>query len=156
MRRSALLLVLLTAVGGLTACESIRTWTPSLVRPYRPDMQQGNIVTQEMVDQLRPGMTRDQIRFLLGTPILKNLFQESRWDYVYYLKRGQTDEQQLRRLTLFFKDGRLERFDSDPMPPETLADNLILGKNPKFAPKAPPRTGPVPAAASPSSSAPTP
>jgi outer membrane protein assembly factor BamE (lipoprotein component of BamABCDE complex) len=69
--------------------------------------------------------------------MLKNLFQEARWDYVYYLRRGSNDEEQLRRLTILFKDGKVDSFNSDPMPSETMADNLILGRDPKFVPKAP-------------------
>jgi outer membrane protein assembly factor BamE len=137
MNRSVHLLALLGAILLLPGCESVRNWTPPLIQPYRPDMQQGNIITKEMVDQLRPGMTRDQVRFLLGTPMVKNLFQENRWDYVYYLKRGKGGEQQLRRLTIAFKDGKLDTFNADDMPPETMADNLILGKNPKFHPTPP-------------------
>jgi len=122
----------------LVACESVRQWTPPLLQPYRPDVQQGNVVTKEMVEQLAAGMTRDQVRFLLGTPALVSVFHQDRWDYVYLLKRGKGSEEQTRRLTVFFKDSRVERFQSDDMPPEALADNLILGRKPKATPKAPP------------------
>ena len=61
------------------ACSS--SWIPGTLRPYRPDVQQGNVVTKDMVDQLRPGMTRDQVRFLLGTPMLTDVFHQDRWDY---------------------------------------------------------------------------
>jgi outer membrane protein assembly factor BamE len=66
------------------------------------------------------------------------VFHQDRWDYVYLLKRGTGSEVQSRRLTVFFKDGRLDRFSTDDMPPEALADNLILGRNPKSLPKPPP------------------
>lgn len=122
----------------LVACESVRERMPNLLQPYRPDVQQGNVVTKEMVDGLVPGMTRDQVRFLLGTPALVSVFHQDRWDYVYLLKRGTGSEVQSRRLTVYFKDNRLERFASDDMPPEALADNLILGRNPKSLPKPPP------------------
>jgi outer membrane protein assembly factor BamE len=127
------------AVPVLVACESARSWAPTFIQPYRPDVQQGNVVTQEMVDQLAAGMTRDQVRFLLGTPALVSVFHQDRWDYVYLLKRGKGAEVQSRRLTVFFKDNRVERFDADEMPPEALADNLILGRKPKALPKPPPR-----------------
>ncbi len=126
------------ALLALAGCESVRTWTPSLLRPYRPDVQQGNVVTREMVDQLHSGMSRDQVRFLLGTPLLTSVFHQDRWDYVYRLARG-SGEVQARKLVVFFKDNRLERFESDEMPPEALADNLILGRKPKAAPKPPPK-----------------
>ncbi len=131
------------AVLVLAGCESVRTWTPTFLRPYRPDVQQGNVVTKEMVDQLRPGMTREQVRFLLGTPLLASVFHQDRWDYVYRLARG-SGEVQMRKLVVFFKDNRLERFESDEMPSEALADNLILGRKPKAAPKPPPQKPPAP------------
>jgi len=127
----------------LVACESTRRWVPDFMEPYRPDVQQGNVVTKEMVDQLANGMTRDQVRFLMGTPALVSVFRQDRWDYVYLLKRGVGSEVQSRRLTVFFKDNRVESFESDAMPPEALADNLILGRNPKAVPKAPPKEEPL-------------
>jgi outer membrane protein assembly factor BamE len=126
------------ALCVLTGCESFRTWTPTFLKPYRPDVQQGNVVTKEMVDQLRPGMSREQVRFLLGTPLLTSIFHQDRWDYVFRLARG-SGEVQSRKLAVFFKDNRLDRFESDDMPPEALADNLILGRQPKAAPKPPPK-----------------
>jgi outer membrane protein assembly factor BamE len=122
----------------LVGCESVRQWTPPILQPYRPDVQQGNVVTKEMVDQLAAGMTRDQVRFLMGTPALVSVFHQDRWDYVYLLKRGKGSEEQSRRLTVYFRENRVERFESDTMPPEALADNLILGRNPKALPKPPP------------------
>jgi outer membrane protein assembly factor BamE len=122
----------------LVACESVRERMPDFLQPYRPDVQQGNVVTKEMADGLAPGMSRDQVRFLLGTPALVSVFHQDRWDYVYLLKRGTGSEVQSRRLTVYFKDNRVERFVADEMPPEALADNLILGRKPKSLPKPPP------------------
>ena len=85
---------------ALTGCESMRGWVPPLIQPYRPDVQQGNVVTREMVEQLREGMSREQVRFLLGTPMLSSPFHAERWDYVYFLKRGKGSETQSRRLTV--------------------------------------------------------
>jgi outer membrane protein assembly factor BamE len=104
-------------------------WVPPILQPYRPDIQQGNVLTKEMVDQLRPGMSREQVRFLLGTPTLTSAFHQDRWDYVYLLKRGTGGEIQQRQLTVWFKDNRMAEFRSDEMPPETMADNLILGRD---------------------------
>jgi len=79
------------------------------------DIQQGNVVTQEMVAKLQPGMTRSQVRFALGTPLVVDPFREDRWDYVYvYLKRGEVVEQ--RRLVIVFKDDKLARIEGDTMP----------------------------------------
>lgn len=128
-----------TVVALLAACESVRGWAPPIVQPYRPDVPQGNIITKEMVEQLRPGMSREQVRFLLGTPLVTSVFHQDRWDYVYHLKRGKGTEVQTRKMAVWFKDGRLDRFTADDMPAETLADNLILGRNPKEVPKAPPK-----------------
>ncbi len=119
----------LTAALLLAGCESMRTWVPPILQPYRPDIQQGNVVTKEMVEQLRPGMSREQVRFLLGTPLLTSVFHQERWDYAYLLKRGKGNDVQQRRLTVWFKDNRLAEFKSDEMPPETMADNLILGRD---------------------------
>ena len=71
----------------LVAASPCASWVPTLIQPYRPDVQQGNVVTREMVDQIAAGMTRDQLRFLLGTPALVSVFHQDRWDYVYLLKR---------------------------------------------------------------------
>jgi outer membrane protein assembly factor BamE len=126
-------------VVSLTGCGSMRSWAPTFIQPYRPDVQQGNVVTKEMVDQLRESMTRDQVRFLLGTPLLTSIFHQERWDYVYYLQRGKGDERQLRHLVVLFKNDRLASYQSDQMPEEKMADNLILGRNPKAIPQAPPK-----------------
>ncbi len=96
---------------------SAASWAPTFLGPYRPDVHQGNIISKEMVDQLRIGMTRDQVRFMLGTPLMSSEFRKDRVDYVYYLNPLKGPVQN-RRLTLFFKDNRLERFETDPMPTE--------------------------------------
>ncbi len=135
----ALRLLLAAALAPLlVACQSTLERMPPLLQPYQPDVQQGNVVTKEMVEGLAPGMSREQVRFLLGTPALTSVFHQDRWDYVYLLKRGNSREVQSRRLTVYFKDNRVERFVSDDMPPEALADNLILGRKPKATPKPPP------------------
>ncbi len=132
------LAALAPAVVGCAAMrESYRSFAPTFIQAYRPDVQQGNVVTREMADQLRQGMTREQVRLLLGTPVLNSAFHADRWDYVYYLKRGKGTEVQQRRLTLHFADNRLDRFVADELPPEAQADNLILGRNPKALPKPP-------------------
>lgn len=124
--------------GMATSMSAVTGWAPTFLGPYRPDVHQGNIVTQEMVDQLRQGMTREQVRFMLGTPLLTSDFHRDRWDYPYYLNplKGQV---QSRRLTVFFKDNRVDRFVADEMPSETVADAMILGPNARRPPKQPPR-----------------
>ena len=78
-------------------------------------MQQGNIVTEEMVDRLEPGMSKSQVRFLLGTPMLTDLFHTDRWDYTYTIRRGH-DETQFTRLTLRFQDDELVQVEGDLRP----------------------------------------
>ena len=85
--------------------------------PYRPDIQQGNFVSQEMLNQLKVGQTRDQVRFLLGTPLLTDMFHADRWDYPFYLARG-NGELTTSRVTVYFKDGVVERFDGGNLPTE--------------------------------------
>jgi outer membrane protein assembly factor BamE len=80
--------------------------------PYRIDIQQGNFVSQEMVAQLKRGMTKDQVRFVLGTPLVTDIFHADRWDYVYLLDRPGKPRVQ-RRLAVFFEDGKLARLDGD-------------------------------------------
>jgi outer membrane protein assembly factor BamE len=144
MMRTALLFCLAALCVANSACSS--SYVPNVLRPYRPDVQQGNIITRDMVEQLRPGMTRDQVRFLLGTPMLTDIFHQDRWDYTYYLRR-KSGETQIRKLSIRFAEGKLTKFDSDAMPTEPLADSLILGqKAPKPVSSRPPAVAPAPAA----------
>jgi outer membrane protein assembly factor BamE len=85
--------------------------------PYRPDIQQGNFVSQEMLDQLKPGMSRDQVKFVLGTPLLADIFHADRWDYPFYLARG-NGELTTSRVTVFFKDNKVDHFDGGHLPSE--------------------------------------
>jgi outer membrane protein assembly factor BamE len=85
------------------------------ITPYKIDIQQGNVVTQEMVAKLKPGMTRSQVRFILGTPLVTDVFHGDRWDYVYrYQKAGKLVEE--RRLALFFEKDLLKRVEGDVVP----------------------------------------
>ncbi len=84
-----------------------------LITPYRIEIQQGNYVTQEMAAQLKPGLTRDQVRFVMGTPLLTDIFHEERWDYVFVRQRANSKEVEHRRIAVFFEDGKLKRVDGD-------------------------------------------
>jgi outer membrane protein assembly factor BamE len=95
---------ILTLVGLLllAGCSSV----PSLL--YKIEIQQGNAITQEMVNKLKPGMTRSQVRFALGSPMISDAFHENRWDYVYRLEqKGKLVEQ--RHLAVFFEGDKLVR-----------------------------------------------
>ncbi|MBZ0145382.1 MAG: outer membrane protein assembly factor BamE [Rhodocyclaceae bacterium] len=97
----------------LAACSNMQMPdVTSAVTPYRIDIRQGNFVTQEMVAQLKPGMTRDQVRFILGTPLVADIFHADRWDYIYSFKPGR-GEAQLRRFAVFFEGNRLARVAGD-------------------------------------------
>lgn len=84
------------------------------LKPYRIDIQQGNVVSAEQFAQLRVGMTREQVRFLLGTPLLTDIFHERRWDYRYRMARGDTGEVTSRGIAIHFAaNGMVERIDAD-------------------------------------------
>ena len=105
-RPSILIALLLAGCQGLLL--------PSIT-PYRMDIQQGNVVTQEMVAKLQPGMTRSQVRFALGTPLVVDPFRNDRWDYVYqFAKRGVVTEQ--RRIAVIFQNDKLARIEGDVVP----------------------------------------
>ncbi len=87
--------------------------------PYKMEIQQGNYVDQDMVSRLKTGMTRDQVRFVLGTPLVADVFHADRWDYVF-VKDPQTGPAQERRLSVFFQDGKLTRVEGDVVPAKAL------------------------------------
>lgn len=109
MFRSPLLL-LCAVVSLLAACGS----TLSSINAYKIDIQQGNVLTQEMVAQLKPGQTREQVRYILGTPLLADIFHQQRWDYAYSYRNGRTGTVEKRYFSVFFdKDNRLEKVSGD-------------------------------------------
>jgi len=95
----------------LAACSNTPQITNYLT-PYRIDVRQGNFVSQEMVAQLKPGLTREQVRFILGSPLVADMFHADRWDYVYRFQPGKGEIQQ-RVLTVFFIDNKLTRVAGD-------------------------------------------
>lgn len=80
---------------------------------YKAEIQQGNVVTQEMIDKLKPGMTRSQVRFILGTPLVTDPFHQDRWDYYYYLQRANETAGETQRLTVIFKKDVLVAVQGD-------------------------------------------
>ena len=87
----------------------------SLPRLYKITVQQGNVITQEMIDQLKPGMTHSQVAFIMGEPILRNTFNENRWDYIYTVELPGYFSQDV-RMSLFFEDEILAYFTGDLAP----------------------------------------
>jgi len=105
------LITLLLSLLFVNACSGVPEVT-SYLSPYRIDVRQGNYVTQEMMARLKPGMSRDQVRFALGSALVTDIFHADRWDYVYLFQPGR-GEPQLRRLVVFFEDGKLARVGGD-------------------------------------------
>ncbi len=115
--------------------------------PYRPDVQQGNWITAEQVAQLQQGMTREQVRFILGTPTLQDVFRTNRWDYPYFNKPGYGEEQD-RKFTVWFEGDTLVRWEGDEQPnrqPFQKADTGMtdLGADDGDTPAAAPETTPA-------------
>lgn len=112
-------LLCLAPIGLLGACSSVSMPDiplPSFIKPYRMEIQQGNFVTQEMLSQLRPGMTRDQVKFVMGSPLITDMFHASRWDYIFNRQLEFSKGIEKRNLTIFFVDGKLQRIDGDVVP----------------------------------------
>jgi outer membrane protein assembly factor BamE len=82
---------------------------------YKVDIRQGNYIDQAMVDELKPGMTKNQVQFLLGTPLLSDPFHADRWDYVYRFKPAYKPAEQ-RHISLFFKGDLLSRVEGSVNP----------------------------------------
>lgn len=108
------------AVATLSACSgTVRSQDDFLgfIKPYRVEVVQGNVVTQEMIAQLREGLTREQVRYVLGSPLLTDVFHADRWDYVFSIRRQGTPPQE-RRVTVYFEQDRVSRFDASALPSE--------------------------------------
>lgn len=106
------------------------------ISPYKPDVIQGNFISREQVQQLRPGMSRNDVRNVLGTPLVASIFHADRWDYVFTIQR-QGVPAQAYRLAVFFKGDALERSEGDNMPAEAdfiarLDKRRDLGKVPQL------------------------
>ena len=101
---------LAVALAMLTACGNF-----GFPGVYRIDIEQGNIVTQEMIDQLQPGMNQRQVRFILGTPLLEDSFNNERWDYPYVIRNG-TEVIREAKVTVHFDGDSLVRVSGDYLP----------------------------------------
>lgn len=105
------------ALVFLAGCASWRDNVSKLnpidaISPHRVEIPQGNVLTQEQVSLLKPGMTPAQVRFLLGTPLLVDPFHSNRWDYAYLLQRGGTVIEH-RHITVLFENDKLARIEGD-------------------------------------------
>lgn len=103
------------------------------VKPYKVDVQQGNVVTYKMMQQLKPGMTKSQVRFVMGSPLIQDSFHTNRWDYFYQMRKdGQVFEQ--RRVILSFKDDLLADIGGDAVT-EAAVDPISTSKSALIEPR---------------------
>jgi outer membrane protein assembly factor BamE len=111
----------LALAAVLTAgCATIDTYAPTLrsFGVYKLDINQGNYISQDMVDKLKVGQSRQQVRLILGTPLVVTIFRDDRWDYTYLFNRqGRTVEQ--RNFSIYFVDEKVARWEGDEAPPST-------------------------------------
>ena len=116
LNRSALL-VFAGLVAGVSGCSSFSDIpdVTSMLSPYKIDVRQGNYLNQDMVAKLRAGQTREQVRFILGSPLIENAFHSNRWDYVYRFKPGIGDVTE-RHFAVYFEDDKLVRVSGDVVP----------------------------------------
>ena len=112
----------------LSSCGSVTSFAFPGV--YRLNIPQGNIITLEMVDQLRPGLTKRQVNFILGTPLVKDTFDQDRWDYLYSFQPGGGERVQ-ERLTVFFENDQLTHFvgDFEQTPENEQFDNVSASES---------------------------
>ena len=124
----------------LPACKSIEVPKIPGITPYRMVIQQGNFISQEMVSQLKPGMAKEQVRFILGTPLVTDIFHADRWDYVFFRETPDGKREQ-RNLSVLFDNGKLARVLGDLLPSDGAAPQAG-----GFVPLVAPETKPAPVA----------
>ncbi len=128
--RAAITLAALLVAG----CSTIDTYAPTLrsFGVYKLDVNQGNFLSQDMVDKLKVGQTKQQVRLILGTPLIVSVFRDDRWDYTYeFIRQGRVVEH--RNFSVYFADDKVARWEGDEMPPSVAELNrqaaaLTLGE----------------------------
>jgi outer membrane protein assembly factor BamE len=119
MFRSAFFVAGVVSLGALTGCESLQR-TDSLfgvITPYRIDIVQGNAITKEQAALVKPGLSRLQVRDILGTPLLTDPFHADRWDYLFTLRRPGTDAQR-RSVVVYFENDVVKSLEAGELPSE--------------------------------------
>ena len=129
----------------LPACKSIEAPKVPGITPYRMVIQQGNFISQEMVSQLKPGMAKEQVRFILGTPLVTDIFHADRWDYVFF-REAPDGKREQRNLSVVFDNGKLVRVLGDLLPPDGATPPQAGGFVPLVKPEAKPEPVAKPAA----------
>lgn len=103
------------AIGGMTGCSLSSTqWIEKNLSVYQPNVLQGNVITREQLEWLKPGLTRSEVQMLLGSSLLQSVFHAQQWDYVFYFQRPGEAVQQ-RKLKIYFENDRVARYEADPM-----------------------------------------
>jgi outer membrane protein assembly factor BamE len=115
--RAGLAVLACAAVSACGTLDSVSHRVAGSLAPYQVEVVQGNFVSREQVEALRPGMSRQRVRDILGTPLVTSVFHANRWDYVFTLKRQGAPVQE-RKLTVYFDGDTLARVEGDPMPTE--------------------------------------
>jgi len=114
----AFLLLSSLVLGACSSIQQAGQLVPTALSPYKIDIVQGNVVTSEQLAALQLGAPRAQVQAILGTPLMASPFHAQRWDYVFTIKRQGLANQD-RRVTVFFKDDKLERTEADALPSES-------------------------------------
>ncbi|KLU22640.1 membrane protein SmpA [Caballeronia mineralivorans PML1(12)] len=122
MRGSLIAAATMTVLAGCSTYDSVTQSIAQRITPYRITVVQGNFVSQEAASQLKVGMSRDQVKALLGTPLLADMFHADRWDYIFYFKRGSTSVVQQRDFVVLFAGDRVASWSGG----ENLPSNLEL------------------------------
>jgi outer membrane protein assembly factor BamE len=110
---------------GLTACQNLTNLSEDsksklgkVLKPYRPDMVQGNFISKEQLEKVKLGMDREEVKVVLGTPLITSVMHPNRWDYVFAFKRGDTQLVEQRQVTLIFEKELLIKVNADDLPTE--------------------------------------
>jgi outer membrane protein assembly factor BamE len=117
--------LLACALVGLTACQNLTNLSEDsksklgkVLKPYRPDMVQGNFISKEQLEKVKLGMDREEVKVVLGTPLITSVMHPNRWDYVFAFKRGDTQLVEQRQVTLIFEKELLIKVNADDLPTE--------------------------------------
>ena len=101
-----ILIICLSCILLISNCSNLRF--PGV---YKIDVAQGNIVTQDLLDQLKAGMSGNQVKYILGSPLIEDTFNNNRWDYYYSMKTGRTNETKTSRVSVFFENSTYQRYE---------------------------------------------
>ena len=138
LTRQTMALCVTAASLLLAACSTIDDPMARAIRkvtPFRVEVVQGNFVSKEQVQALRVGMSRNQVKDILGTPLIASVFHSDRWDYAFTIVRKGTQPQQ-RQLSVYFKDDVYVRFEGDDLPSESeFAERIAVPEGRKVVPR---------------------